>query len=40
MFLVVATVWFSMRLGKGLVPLLLPTIVDRLAISPFQAGSQ
>lgn len=37
-FLAIAVGWLGLRLGRGVVAPLLPTVIDRLAITPFLAG--
>jgi len=37
-FLAIAVGWAGLRLGRGVLPPLLPAVIDDLAISPFRAG--
>ncbi|MEF8853721.1 MAG: MFS transporter [Haloarculaceae archaeon] len=37
-FVAIAVGWAGLRLGRGVLPPLLPAVIDGLAISPFRAG--
>jgi predicted MFS family arabinose efflux permease len=37
-FVAIAVGWAGLRLGRGVLPPLLPAVIDDLAISPFRAG--